>query len=230
MKTSAQARSAMIWGLGLIALAAIVGPSLAQQADPNARQAGTANADTASAAPATRVIPPATIGIIDMDSVFKNYKRSQIENDAFAKANEAEELKVQQSAAAMQQELQKLQKLQPNSPDHKKLEGTLLEMDAKHKALIAVAKHDLGQRQAATWLSLYNEVQRMTEAVAKSKKLTMVVQTSYEKPNVDEPNTVMATMARPVIYADSRTDITNDVVYNLNYYFEKNKSVAGPKN
>ena len=38
-----------------------------------------------------------------------------------------------------------------------------------------------------------------------------------------DPNSVMAAMARTVVYADARNDITKDVVYNLN----RNYKAAG---
>ena len=69
--------------------------------------------------------------------------------------------------------------------------------------------------------TVYKEVQAMVARVAKSRGMTYVVRVSNDPVTGSDPNAVMAAMQRSVIYADSSTDITKVVVYNLNLQYSK---------
>ena len=73
--------------------------------------------------------------------------------------------------------------------------------------------------------TLYKEVQAMVARIAKWRKMTYVVKVSNQPISGSNPNSVMAAMANTMVYADSRNDITNDVVYNLNRMY---KATGGP--
>ena len=68
--------------------------------------------------------------------------------------------------------------------------------------------------------TLYKEVQAMVGRVAQWKKMTYVVKVSNQPISGGNPNSVMAAMANTMVYADTRNDITNDVVYNLNRMYK----------
>jgi outer membrane protein len=65
----------------------------------------------------------------------------------------------------------------------------------------------------------------MVGRVAKWRKMTYIVKVSNQPISGANPNSVMAAMANTMVYADSRNDITNDVVFNLNKMY---KSTSGP--
>ncbi len=65
--------------------------------------------------------------------------------------------------------------------------------------------------------------------IAQYKKMTYVVQVSNEPVSGSNPNSVMAAMAKTVVYADARNDITKDVVYNLNKRVQGRPAASAPK-
>ena len=59
--------------------------------------------------------------------------------------------------------------------------------------------------------------------------MTYVVQVSQRADLGLEPDSVMAAMAQTVVYADPSTDITKDVVYNLNQRYKAAGRPPRPK-
>ena len=51
--------------------------------------------------------------------------------------------------------------------------------------------------------------------------MTYVVKVSNEPITGANPNSVMAAMSKTVVYADPSSDVTNDVIYNLNLRYKK---------
>ena len=64
--------------------------------------------------------------------------------------------------------------------------------------------------------------------MAKKKGITFVVQVgSNDKITGEDPNTVMAAVARNVVYHDPSADITDEVIATLNAMYEKRKAQQG---
>jgi hypothetical protein len=58
------------------------------------------------------------------------------------------------------------------------------------------------------------------KAVAKWRKMNYIVRVSNQPITGTDPNSVMAAISSTLVYADTRNDITNDVVYNLNRMYK----------
>jgi outer membrane protein len=80
-------------------------------------------------------------------------------------------------------------------------------------------------RQAETMATLYKEIQVYAQWVAQRRGITHVMTVSSTPPSGSDPNSVLAAVNRPVIYADLHNDITKDVVYWLN---KKYHELASP--
>ncbi len=69
----------------------------------------------------------------------------------------------------------------------------------------------------------------MRSWVAKHRGITHVMTSSNTPPIGSDPNTVLAAINRPVVYADPANDITNDVIHHLNMaYSELGKPADKP--
>lgn len=211
-------RKALVVGFSLAGLGGIMLPSLGQGAD-DAKKA----AAPAAAAPA---VPPAVIGAIDLDRVFKDYEKVKDQSEKF----KGEAMKRQQeltrlvesgkSAAAT------LEKLKPNSPDYAKWDNEVTKIQAELQAKQQAFQKEFSKKESETLANLYNEVSQMTSAVARQRKLTFVVKISSEPVQGDDPQTVMAAMAKTIVFNDPSADITNDVIRYLNYNYEKTKATT----
>jgi outer membrane protein len=160
-----------------------------------------------------------------MDAVFKNYEKVKVSSEEFKTAALARKADLQKIQSEAQQEGEILAKLTPGTEDFKKHENKVTELKARFEAGREQAERDFAGREAEAMATLYNEVQAMVRRVAQWRKITYVLKVSNQQVAGSNPNSVMAAMANPVVYADARNDITNDVVYNLNRMY---KATGGP--
>jgi outer membrane protein len=205
-------RRARILGLAGLMMAALAVPSVVLGQAPGA-------APTAPAAAAAT--PPVKIGSIDMDRVFKEYKKVKsmsetLKNDALAKQAE-----LQKIMTNMQQLASEMKDQAPGSPDFKTREDQLTRFKAQLEAEREQAQGEFARREAEALAGIYQEVQAMTAAAARQRGFTFVVKVSNEPVSGTDPNSVMAAMARSVVYFDPTTDLTTQVVYWLNQRFDQ---------
>ncbi len=113
-----------------------------------------------------------------------------------------------------------LQKLTPGTADAKKHEDRMTMLKAQMEAGQESAQREFALRQAEVMATIYKEIQAMVARVAQWRKMNYVLRVSTKPPAGTDPNSVMAAMYEPVIYADPRNDITSDVVHYLNYYYK----------
>ncbi len=213
-----------IWAIGL-SLAGVIYlavPSQGQvpKADRNV-QAANGNAG-GTRSPGTPAAPaPTVLGTLDLDYVFKNYEKVKAANKELGttfQIRKGELMKIENEA---RQEVEMLQKMQPGSENYRKSENKITELKAKMEAGKEQAEREMTLRQAETLSTLYKEVQAYAKWVAQRRGITHVLTTSNSPPTGSEPNSVLAAMSRPVIYADPHNDISNDVVYYLNQSYQK---------
>jgi outer membrane protein len=216
MPTSSRA----IWalGLGLFGVTGLVASSTAQT--------GVGQAAPKAAAPTGTHPTPAVIASVDLDAVFKGYGKVKdsselLKTDALNKQNDLMKISLE-----MKKLTEKMQQFQPGSSDQKKLESEFTKLKAQLEAEREQAQHDFAQREAEALGGLYKEVQTMVSRVAAKYGYTYVIKSSNEPVDGTDPNSVMAAMARSVIYADPSTDITQIVLFNLNKSYELQKDQA----
>ncbi len=217
-------RAVAAFGLGLVGLATLVGPVAAQQPQDGAVRKAANTQPTAPAAGAAPVT--AVIGTVDIESVFKNYDKVKTQQEEFKAAAMAKANELMKFQSEAQDEAQKLSKLTPNSVDAKKCEDRITQLKAQIEAGREQAQRDFALRESEMLATLYKEVQEMVSAIAQFKKMTYIVQISNEPVSGSNPNSVMSAMAKTVVYADARNDITKDVIYNLNKRYKAAGGVA----
>jgi Skp family chaperone for outer membrane proteins len=226
-------RAALAIGLGLVGAAGLVAPSMGQQPqDSGVRQAAgtTGNTGAGAAQPkAPTPAPAAVIGTIDMEQVLKNYDKFKVGMEAIEADGIARQNDLMKLGNEMNNEMEKLRKLQPGHPEQKKVEQRISELKAQGQATKEQAQLDLSRKEAEVFATTYNEIKRMAKGVADQRGINMVVQASAADVSASNPKSIEAALFRTVIYSDSKVDLTQDVTYYLNYYYRKSGGPA-PKN
>ena len=212
----ASSRGILAIGLSLAGLAYLVAPTLGQgpQQDGSVRKAATPSA----AAPPAPIAP--VIGTVDIDLVFKSYEKVKVSNKEFQAALLARKNELMRIMAEAQEEAQMLSKLAPGTTDYKKHEDKVTELKARHEAGREQAEREFAQRQAEAMATLYKEIQEMVKKIAQWRKMNYVVKVSNLPITGTDPNSVMAAISSTLVYADTRNDITKDVIYNLNRFYK----------
>jgi Skp family chaperone for outer membrane proteins len=202
-------------GLGVIGLALLVGPTLAQQDGAVRKTTG----PTAGAAPAAPIQP--VIGTVDMDAVFKAYEKFKATNKEFQAAVLARQEELMKIKVAGDDENQMLAKLTPGTEDFKRSENKVTELKARLAAGREQAQREFQLMESQNVATIYKEVQLMVTAVAQWRKMNYVVRVTNVQPAGADPNTVMAALQNTMVYFDPRNDITNDVIHNLNRRYKE---------
>lgn len=213
----ASSRAVVTVGLVLAGLATCAGTSPAQQTKDNAVRR-TASQGTAAAKPAPPVAP--VFGTVDIKAVFNGYDKVKMQKEEFKAAAMVKYNEMQKLQTEGQEEAQKLAKMTPNSVDAKNIENRLTQIKAQMEAGREQAQRDFALRESEMLASWYAEVQVMVARLAQHRGMTYVVQVSNEPVSGSNPDSVLAAMAKTVVYADPRNDITNDVVYHLNRQYK----------
>ena len=206
-------RKMLAIGLSLAGVIYMVVPSRGQAPKADARvQAANGNRTPGPFATAT----PTVVGSIDLDYVFKNYDKVKAANkelSAQIQIRKGELMKIDNDARA---EAEQMRQFAPGSVDYRKHEDKITEYKAKMEAGKEQAEREITLRQAETMATLYKEIAAYAQWVAKQRRITHVMTVSNTPPSGSDPNSVLAAVNRPVIFADPRNDITNDVVLYLN--------------
>jgi Skp family chaperone for outer membrane proteins len=173
--------------------------------------------------------PPAIIGTIDMKLVFDGYEKikfalEQLKAEGLAKQGQLNTITGEMASIKKQAET-----FAPGSADYKRLEDKMSELKVRYQTEGEKAEREIDQRYAEILNTFHKEVQSMVGLVAQRKGLTFVVQIANPPANAaSNPDAIMASMGRTVVYADPSVDITNWVLHNLNkrYLEAGGKTVA----
>jgi Skp family chaperone for outer membrane proteins len=212
-------RAIAAWTLGVAGLAVLVGPTLGQQQqDPGLRK-------TATQATAPKPPAPAIIGCVDMAAIFKGYDKVKVNSEEFKAAVMAKKGELVKFQSEAEQEASMLAKLTPGSLDFKKHEDRITQLKAQHEASREQYEREFTMREAEMLATLYKEIQSMVGRIAQYKGMTYIVRVSNDPITGANPNSAMMAIERTVVFADTRNDITNDVIYNLNLAY---KAAGGP--
>ena len=195
-----------------------------QKADGTVRAASNGNG-TAATGPAAPI--PPVVGTVDLDIVMRNYDKVKDQMKELTAAVNVRRGELMKLETEYRQEGEMLQKFTPGSGDYKKLEDRMTVLKAQVEAGQEQAQREFTLRQAESLATIYKEIQGVTVRVANWRKMNYVLKVSTKPPAGTDPNSVMAAVAEPVIYADPRNDITNDVVHYLNQFYRATKNPAG---
>ncbi len=221
--------------VALAASALVVAPTFSQgPRDPQAGRPAPAGDAAERLAKARENYKTPTIATVDTDMIREKYVkfRSMMkELEGYAMELKGKLGKLQ---AELSQKEEELKRLAPGSGDAKRTQDEMIELQAKVMAFKENANREMQQRYADVETTLYNETQRMVEAIARRLELTLVVRASRDKQvSSDNPEAIVAAQMRAVIYADPKIDITDYVISNLNKNYEaamaKSPGAAGAR-
>ena len=171
---------------------------------------------------------PQRIGLIDMGVVFKEYGkfgrlREDLKQELEEKETEAKAMfgKIQAISNTL-----KSNTLKQGSPEFTAKEKELTQLMANLEAHKKQAQMELARKEAGIYHQINKEINGMVARVAKKYGYTLVMRFSREDLSSPDPQKVAAGLSRQVLYFDKSDDISDNVVYYLNYY---DKDKPAPK-
>lgn len=208
-------------GIGLtLAVVVLAVPPLSVQAQgPNGSPAA------AQSRPASGAL---RIGAIDMEKVFKEYKKVEFTSEQLKADAQSRQAELAKLLSEMQQLGKEMEGLAPGSNDFAAKESQITRLRAQLEAEREQAQADFARREADALAQIYREVQDASAAVAKANNMQYIVKISNEPVVGTDPNSVMAAMARSVIYSDPGLDITAVVIKFLNQRYDASGGTPAP--
>jgi outer membrane protein len=178
--------------------------------------------DGAAASAATG--PTHQVGLIDMAHVFKEYEK-------FKTLSEALKAEVEASDADAKAKVQRLQEMQARltggtladgSPEYATLEQQLVQGSAELETFRKIKQRDFLKKEAEIYKTVYLEVQDMVGRYAKYYKYTVIMRFNRTKVEAaDNPQDIIQSMNRPVVYYHEQDDITDPILTSLNEQYRR---------
>ncbi|HBN74605.1 MAG TPA: outer membrane chaperone Skp [Planctomycetaceae bacterium] len=179
----------------------------------------TANVSTTQAQQPGADQPKRNVGLIDMATLFKDYRkfsdmRDQLRNDI--KASD-------EKAKSMSEQLQALQKTLKDgtytegTPEYQKLESQLISQSTQFEAFRKTQQRDFLRRESKIYKDVYMEVVAAVGQYASYYNYDVIIR--FSRDGVDETDNaqeLIQNMNRQVIWHNSKIDITDAVLKYLN--------------
>ena len=167
-----------------------------------------------AAATATNI--PHKVGLIDMEFVFKNYKKFEtLREDLKVEITQSED-----QAKDMQKEIvelqQKLKELKEGGAEYTKLEQLAVKKAAEFENFRRQMSREFLKKESQIYLQVYNEVSRMVEKYATHFNYTLIIRFNREDLDTENPQALLQGMNRQVVYYRANEDITTPVLESLN--------------
>ncbi len=162
---------------------------------------------------------PHKVGLIDMAQVFKDYEKFKTLREGLQAQIEQSDAQAKQMLAEMQalQEQAKSGQLKQGSPEYQQIEEQLITKKGQLEAFRQVQQREFLRKESEIYKQVYLEVQDMVSKFAEHFNYTLIVR--FNRSKVDEaenPQEVIQSMNRQVVYHRGQDDITPRIVDALN--------------
>lgn len=165
---------------------------------------------------------PHQIGLIDLAHIFKNYDKFKDQTTGLEKAAKDAEAEAQAMLQQMKDVQAQMQGLAPGSPDYNDKESQLIELQTKLQAFRQVEQRGIVRKQAEVYKKIYLEVQEAVGQYAKYYKYTLIIRFNRNQvAEAGDPNAIIQSMNRQVVYFQSQDDLTDPILNFLNDKYHK---------
>jgi Skp family chaperone for outer membrane proteins len=165
---------------------------------------------------------PFTIGVVNMMRLFNEYAQTAWLNEQF----EQRKLEIQKELEAREQVIKTAQEalgyLAPDTPEYQKASWELIFKQAEREGFLSAAEYQMGRDHRDLTLKTYRDIEAMIERVAQQYGVDIVL--TYEALQQDAADSAALRQQirfRQVIYHEKRTDLTDQVLTELNAAFER---------
>jgi Skp family chaperone for outer membrane proteins len=167
------------------------------------------------AAPGGRAATP-NIALLDVGYLFKNHvrfngMREDLKRDlaAFQESVKVEKAKIEQLAA-------RLQDYRRGTPDYKSLEEEISQRRVELAAKFELQGREFTRREARIYHNVYQEITDATNHYIQQRGIDMVLRFSGDPVDPEQPDSVLASLNKPVVAYQGGVDITPAILQELN--------------
>jgi len=206
-------------------IVALVSLSLILIAGSTPAQTGTvvrAEPEEYKAVPGGRAATP-NIALLDVGYLFKNHVRFNGMKEDLKRdlATFQENVKVEK--AKIEQLATRLPDYRRGTPDYKSLEEEISQRRAELAAKFELQGREFARREARIYHNVYQEITDATNRYIQQRGIDMVLRFSGDPVDPEQPDSVLASLNKPVVAYQGGVDITPAILQELN------RSKPGPR-
>jgi Skp family chaperone for outer membrane proteins len=149
-----------------------------------------------------------SVALVDVSFLFKNHPRFQHELETMKTEVEQREGELRASRDQLNTIRQEQTKFQPGSPEYKQYDQQLATKTADLQARAALLRKEFLQREASIYHRAYNEITTEIKTFCEPRGIFLVLQFSGDTIDVNDPQSVMKELNKPVVYYHGGIDIT----------------------
>lgn len=191
---------------------------------------GAAQADTAATAPAAAAIPH-KVGLIDLAAVYNKYKKFDLLKEDLKgeiQQTEAKGKELSDKLAALQAELRS-GTYKEGSPEFTQKEKELTQGATEFESFRKIAQREISRKESKIYQQTYLEISDFVEKYATHFKYTLILRFNRDEPTSADPQKMLQSLNRTVVYSRPSEDITDDVIDFMNQSYDKNVSKKSTK-
>jgi Skp family chaperone for outer membrane proteins len=166
--------------------------------------------------PAGQPLPGTRIALIDVNKIFNNHVRFKAAMDQMKQDVAAAEKKVKEQRDTIMRAGEELQRYTKGSAEYKAAEENVTRQQTEVTLQVQRQKNDFVQREAQIYNNVYQEVLERTDYFCRQTGIDMVLRFNGEKADVNQPNSVLSFINRPVVWYARDLDITDRILAELN--------------
>lgn len=156
------------------------------------------------------------VALVDVSYIFKNHHRFKASMNAMKAEVERAEAEVKKDREAILRLNEQLQGFRKGTPDYNAIDEDLTRRRTELGVRIQKQKKEFLQREATIYYNVYQEILREVDSYCAANGITMVLRFSGEAADVENPESVLAYINKPVVWYQKNTDITPYILDRLN--------------
>ena len=170
------------------------------------------------------------VGLIDMEEVFKNYKKFTVLQDELKADMEKSKAELEGSFKRLQAAERQLKDstFKKDSDNYTDLESRFTTEKAAFEAKVQNKDRQFKRRQAEIYKTIHGEVQDIVQVFATKKGYSLVMRFRRPKSLDSDPRSIAADLNSSVVFHRDADDITDIISNALNRHFESTAG-TGPK-
>lgn len=154
------------------------------------------------------------VAVIDVHKALKGYNKFNTLNEELKASIEAKEAELRDIEQGIRSRIQSGQQL-TNQKDRDRIEKEIADLKFEFEKKKRDYQMEFLRREADIYSSVYSELTDVVEAIAQHNGIHMVLRLK-EEAEVNNPQAVLQTISREVVYSHPNLNITEHVVAELN--------------
>lgn len=162
------------------------------------------------------------VGLIDMAHVFKKYAKFEALRNSLKSEIERSDQQAKAMAQSIKSVQDRLKTFREGSPEYLTTEKELAKQASEFEAFRKVAQRDFLRKEADIYKTVYLEVGDAVKLYAEHFKYSLVIRFNREElEDNGNPQAILQSMNRQVVYLKPEYDITEQVLQYLNRKYQQ---------